>query len=300
MARFAILDAPSILGLGPTGVELLPHALKAAGFHAGLGAGYAGRIEPPPFDATRDPDTLLLNPDGLRSYAQLLAGAVSTLLRRGDVAVVLGGDCSNLIGCALALRRAGRFGLFFIDGHADFYQPEAEPRGEVASMDLAIVSGRGPAVLADIDGLRPLVRDEDIVAFGYRDAAEQREHGSQDIRATSIHTFPLDRVRSLGIPDAAAQALTGLRLDRLEGLWLHLDADVLNDAIMPAVDYRMPGGLDWNELSALLGLLMGTGKVVGLNIGIFNPKLDPDGSVARRFSTCLVDGLMPRAGLLQR
>jgi arginase len=293
MARFVILDAPSILGLRPTGVELLPQALKAAGLHVGLGAGYAGRVEPPPYDATRDSATLLLNPYGLQSYAQLLAGAVSSLLRKGDVPVVLGGDCSNLIGCALALRRAGRFGLFFIDGHADFYQPEAEPQGEVASMDLAIVSGRGPAVLTDIDGLRPLARDEEIVAFGYRDAAEQREHGSQDIGDTSIHSFPLERVRALGIAEAAAQALTALRLDRLEGLWIHLDADVLDDAIMPAVDYRMPGGLNWNELSALLRLLMGTGAVVGLNVGIFNPKLDADGSVARRFSSCLVEGLMP-------
>ena len=31
MPRFAIIDAPSILGLRPTGVEHLPDALKAAG-----------------------------------------------------------------------------------------------------------------------------------------------------------------------------------------------------------------------------------------------------------------------------
>jgi len=32
-----------------------------------------------------------------------------------------------------------------------------------------------------------------------------------------------------------------------------LDVDVLDDAIMPAVDYRMPGGLSWDELSSALG-----------------------------------------------
>jgi arginase len=37
-------------------------------------------------------------------------------------------------------------------------------------MDLAIVSGRGPDILTNIDGLKPYVRDEDIVLFGYRDA----------------------------------------------------------------------------------------------------------------------------------
>jgi len=293
MSRFVIVDAPSILGLRPGGVELLPEAMKAAGLNAGLKAGYAGRIEPPPYDPRRDPETLLLNPNGLRTYARLLADAVSGLLRENKVPIVLGGDCSNLIGCALALRRAGRYGLFFIDGHADFYQPEAEPNGEVASMDLAIVSGRGPRVLTDIDGLEPLARDEDIVAFAYRDAAEQKEHGSQDIGATSIHTFTLEQVRAVGVAESAEQALSALRLERLQGLWIHLDADVLDDAIMPAVDYRMPGGLGWDELSALLRVLTGSGAVVGMNIGIFNPRLDASGSVARRFAACLVEGIMP-------
>lgn len=293
MSRFVIIDAPSVLGLRPTGVELLPEAMKAAGLHGGLEAGYAGRVEPPPYEPRRDPETLLLNPNGLRAYARLLAEAVSSLLREGKVPVVLGGDCSNLIGCALALRRAGRYGLFFIDGHADFYQPEAEPNGEVASMDLAIVSGRGPRVLTDIEGLGPLVRDEDIVAFAYRDAAEQRELGSQDIGATSIHAFTLEQVRTVGVAEAAEQALRALGVDRLEGFWIHLDADVLDDAIMPAVDYRMPGGLGWDELSALLRVLTGSGAVVGINIGIFNPRLDGDGSVGRRFAACLVAGLMP-------
>ncbi|MGQ0569687.1 MAG: arginase family protein [Armatimonadota bacterium] len=293
MSRFVILDAPSVLGLRPTGVELLPEAMKAAGLHGGLDAGYAGRVEPPPYEPRRDPETLLLNPNGVRAYARVLAEAVSGLLREGKVPVVLGGDCSNLIGCALALRRAGRYGLFFIDGHADFYQPEAEPNGEVASMDLAIVSGRGPRVLADIEGLGPLVRDDDIVAFAYRDAAEQKEHGSQDIGATSIHAFTLEQVRAVGVVEAAEQALRALEVDRLEGFWIHLDADVLDDAIMPAVDYRMPGGLGWDELSDLLRVLTVSGAVVGINIGIFNPRLDADGSVARRFAACLVAGLMP-------
>ncbi len=292
MSGFVIVDAPSILGLRPTGVELLPDAMKAAGLHTGLKAGYAGRVEPLPYDPVRDPETLVLNPNGLRDYARLLAETVAGVLHAGDVPVVLGGDCSNLIGCALALRRTGRYGIFFIDGHADFYQPEAEPTGEVASMDLAIISGRGPRVLTDIDGLAPLARDEDIVAFGYRDIAEQREHDSQDISATSIHAFPLDRVRSMGVAAAAAEALTSLQLHRLDGLWIHLDADVLDDAIMPAVDYRAPGGLGWSELSSLLRMLMESGAVVGINIGIFNPRLDASGSVARRFTECLVSGMV--------
>ena len=71
------------------------------------------------------------------------------MLDAGDIPIVLGGDCSILLGNLLALRGRGRYGLLFIDGHADFYQPDAEPNGEAASMDLALATGRGPHVVAD-------------------------------------------------------------------------------------------------------------------------------------------------------
>ena len=216
---------------------------------------------------------------------------LSDVLRQGKFPLVLGGDCSNIIGIMLALRRAGRFGLVFIDGHADFYQPEAEPSGEVASMDLAIVSGRGPTVLTDIEGLKPLVRDADIVAFGFRDAEQQREYGSQDIRETAIHVFEFSEVRELGAAIAAEQAVGILRRSGVNGFWIHLDVDVLDDAIMPAVDYRLPGGMSWDELSATLQVLIPTRQAVGLNVGIFNPVLDEDGAIARGLVSCLVAGL---------
>nr|AHN97965.1 putative Arginase [uncultured bacterium lac160] len=289
--RFALLHAPSILGLRPTGVERLPEALEAAGLRSGLGAEFAGRIEPPPYDPRRDPKTGILNPTGLVGFSRRLADAVTRELRRGAFPIVLGGDCSNLIGCALALRGMGRYGLLFLDGHADFYHPEAEPNGEVASMDLAIVSGHGPAVLADLDGLRPLVREEDIVAFGYRDEEEQQKHGSQDIGETAIHCFPLHEVRRTSAADAAERAAAILHERDVEGIWIHLDADVLDDRVMPAVDYRLPGGLSWEELSATLRAVMATGRAVGLNVGIFNPSLDPDGSIARRLVSCIVEGV---------
>ena len=54
MAGFAILEAPSVLGLFPRGVELLPAALLEAGIADILGARQAGRVTPPPYDPRRD------------------------------------------------------------------------------------------------------------------------------------------------------------------------------------------------------------------------------------------------------
>ena len=44
-------------------------------------------------------------------------------------------------------------------------------------MELAVISGRGPEILTNIDGLKPLVRDEDIVVFGYRDSEQSSVMG---------------------------------------------------------------------------------------------------------------------------
>lgn len=290
--QFSIIDAPSILGLKPTGVETLPEALKNAGLIRALQAEYAGRVDVPPYKSKRDKSTLILNPHSIKEFSLRLAEKVTDVRRNGKVPIVLGGDCSILIGCMLALRRSGKYGLFFIDGHTDFYPPEAEPNGEVASMELAIVSGRGPSILTDIDGLKPLVEDKDIIAFGYRDIEEQEEHPSQDIRETSINTFDLEQVHALGITAAAQQAIDKLQKNQLNGFWIHLDADVLNNSIMPAVDYPLPGdGLQWDELSDLLKVLMASGQAKGMTITIFNPKLDPDGSIASKFTQSIIGGL---------
>jgi arginase len=289
---FAIVEAPSVLGLFPKGVEMLPDALLAAGLAERLGARRSGRVEPPAYDYERDPDTLMLNPRGIADYAVALADAVGQVVDRGEFPVVLGGDCSILLGNLLALRRRGRYGLLFLDGHADFYQPEAEPNGEAASMELALATGRGPAVVTDIEGRCPLVRDRDVVVFGRRDAADAEAHGSQRIEDAAIAMTELAAARAVGVETAATRAVGSLAKAGLDGIWIHLDADVLDDAIMPAVDYRMPDGLSWDELTAVLRAGMNAGAV-GINVTIFNPKLDGDGSIARAFTEALARGLKP-------
>lgn len=293
MAQFTIIGAPSVLGLRPTGVQYLPEALKAAGLMNELRAEYGGRVSPLSYSSERDKSTLLLNPNSIREFSLQLADAVTLVLHKKRFPLVLGGDCSILIGNLLALRRLGAYGLFFVDGHTDFYQPQASPTGEVADMDLAIVSGRGPNVLTNIDGLKPLVRDQDIIVFGYRDAEQAASYGSQDVRDTNMHVFDLPYIRKIGtITAAASQAVDILANNELDGFWIHLDADVLDDSIMPAVDYRLGGGgLSFSELSELLKTIVASDRAVGIDITIFNPLLDLDGSITRRFVLSLVQGL---------
>jgi arginase len=282
MSQFAILEAPSILGLMPTGVDGLSDTLLAAGLATRLGARHAGRVEPQSaYSGEIDPGTRMLNSRAIAEYSRQLADAVGGVLDQAEFPVVLGGDCSILLGGMLALRRRGRFGLLFIDGHADFYNPEANPNGQAASMDLALATGRGPEMVADIEGRRPLVQDRDVVVFGYRDAEEQAEYDSQPLDP-NIRAIDLAEIRRRGIEPTVKDAIGHLKASGApEGFWIHLDADVLDDAIMPAVDYRIPGGLSWDELGTTLRHAMDSGRAVGLEVTIYNPRLDPDGSSGR-------------------
>jgi arginase len=192
----------------------------------------------------------------------------------------------------LALRRRGRYGLLFIDGHADFYQPEVNPNGEAASMDLAFATGRGPAILTDMEGRRPLVRDDDAVVFAFRDAEEQTRYGSQPL-APGILALDLARVHELGVETGAQEAVKHLTRQNGPdgGFWIHLDADVLDDAIMPAVDYRIPGGLSWAELTTVLRIAGESERATGIEVTIYNPRLDSDGACGRGLTATLVEAL---------
>jgi arginase len=286
-----IVQVPSNLGLATAGVERLGETLLANGLAERIAARRAGRVELPAVERTRDSEAGgTLNADAIRDYAVTLADALEPILVAGDFPLVLGGDCSILLGPMLALRRQGRFGLLHIDGHADFFQPEAEPKGEAASMDLALVTGYGPAKLTDIEGLAPLVAIDDAVTLGFRDNDDQRQSGSQPLPA-GLLALDLAVVRSGGIEVAAKAAVDRLTRQGIEGFFIHLDVDVLDDALMPAVDYRLPGGLSREELALVLRTALDSRRAAGMAITIYNPALDADGSVGRMLTDFLVEVL---------
>jgi arginase len=287
-----VVDAPTNVGLSPPGpgrepgVRGLASALRANGIVSRLGATDGGAVASPPYRPEIDPSTGVRNGEALRSFSLDLAERVGAVVQEGKFPFVLGGDCSILIGNMLALRRRGRFGLVFIDGHLDFRHPgNSELVGAAAGADLALVSGRGPDRLANIDGLRPLVLDGDIVALGEReDYPEWR-----DIHDSDITVWDLWKMRSLGVTGVALKTVEKMEASGVEGFWVHLDADVLDDVIMPAVDSRQPDGLSYAELIELLRQFLGSPLAAGMQVTIFDPELDKDGKIAEEFTDALVE-----------
>ncbi|WP_207515871.1 arginase family protein [Longitalea luteola] len=279
-----IIAAPSILGLTLSGVQDLADSLLAAGLAQRLQVRHPVRhVETlnALYNEVRDTATHCLNPQLIRDFSITLGNVIISVIKEGRFPMVLGGDCSILIGIMSALKRSGSYGLIFLDAHADFYEPERSSTGEVADMDLAIVTGRGPAILTNIDDLQPYVKDENVVHLGQRDIEETVKFGSRDIRKSNIRCFSMVEINDRGIEQVMAEALPYILELSVESCWIHFDTDVLADEINPAVDYRLPGGLSFAQVEYVLRNIFQAVSIAGISVTCFNPRLAPDKSIAR-------------------
>ncbi|SIN16840.1 arginase family protein [Micromonospora cremea] len=300
MRRIAVLDAPTNLGLRPPTSTSVPGCAKAPGalrdhdLLARLRARDAGCITPPRYDpGDWRPGDGVCHAREIADYSLALAERIGSIIDRGEFPVVLGGDCSVLLGSALAMHRlgeavGGRIGLVFVDGHSDFRHPgNASYVGAAAGEDLALVTGRGQADLAALEGRRPYFRDIDVVVLGIRAQDEYR----LDLQAAGIVTRPVPALRAEGAARTAQWAHE--QLADCAGYWVHIDVDVLDPAVMPAVDAPDPGGIAFAELEILLAGLVDTPHCLGVELTVFDPDYDPDGSYAAEIVNTVVAGLAP-------
>jgi len=281
-----LIAAPSSLGLKPNGAGREPDtwrgpgALLATGLAARLGARVAW-LAHPAYVFEPQPGTRIRNGVSIRAFSLELAAHVAGALARGAFPIVLGGDCSILLGCLLGNRHAGGRGLVHVDGHSDFFHPgnyDTSTRlGSAAGMDLALATGRGEPLLTcwpDLDG--PLVDDRDACQVGERDA-ETAEFAAAygDIVRTAITQTTIQQLLARGPAAVAGELVDWLHRRALRRVWLHVDLDVLDQSQLPAVDSPGSPGLDFDGLDALLGPLVASGCVAGIDFTIYDPGLDP-------------------------
>jgi arginase len=289
----AIIGAPSSIGIKPYDdgtmrrLDLAPAALREQGLAARLGARDRGDVAPPPYRDFVRPPAKPRNEDLVERYSRDLAQHVAAA-DDGAFLVVLGGDCSIVLGCLAGVRRKrARVGLVYVDAHADFATPELSRTGSAASMCLALAVGRGDSALARLDGEQPLARSDDLVLIGRRDDAEAPWYGQDVLRAGPMLDLTHATIRDRGIADVAALALERVTLPGIDGFWIHVDADVLDPGEVPAVDSPEPGGLLLDELSDLLMPLIRHPDAIGLELTIYDPQLDPDRTSAARLANLL-------------
>ena len=298
--RITVVEMPTNLGLArmphavEPGVRKLPDWLKTWGLHARTGAEKTLRIKAPAYRSDVDPVTGVRNADAIIEYAIAQSAVLENELDNNTCLLVLGGDCSILIGCALALKKKGTYGLFYLDGHTDFIEPGQSETKAAAGMDLAIVCGLGHPKLTNIQDNGPYLDQRFVYCVGNREYDEDYE---APVKTSSVSYFPLHQLREIGTRNVALDFLDMVDSNNLDGFFIHLDADVLDDTVMAAVDSRQADGLSYAELKDMLIPLLSSRKAVGMEITILDPDLDADGKYTKVFVNNILS-ILKDAGLI--
>jgi len=288
MRKVILIEAPSNLGLRESspgvepGVKFFPSAMDREGFAQMANIKEKISVVPPSYSKQIDKESKVRNADKIIDYSKQLSKVIDERIQNKELPVIMGGDCSILIGAALSLKRNGNYGLFFMDGHTDYVLPEQSGTSGAAGMDLAIVTGNGHEKLTNIENLKPYIEEGNVFCFGNREIAEAWYVDA--IVESDINYFDLFMLRSNGISSITKNFLTMMESKKLNGFWIHFDVDVLNDEIMPCVDSRQEDGLSYDELKLTLESLFSSPLFSGIDITIFDPTLDKDGRYIKQFA----------------
>jgi len=289
-SNLCLIRAPSNLGLRPPapnrqpGTWRGPQALTEAGLVKAVSPPAIHDLERPTYDPRPEAGTRLYNGQRVRAFNLALADLVERASARGQFSLIIGGDCSLLLGALAGVRRTGPASLVHVDGHSDFRHPgnydPATRLGAVAGMALAFATGRGEALLTDWPAVTsPLVPDKQVVQIGEREGRSPG-YAWPDVNDTAMTRLDVFTVRQLGA--RAVLDRTNATLDQEPGwpFWVHFDIDVLDQTIMPAVDTPGSPGIDLEDVTTILRSLVSDPRCRGMTVTIFDPDLDPSNRLA--------------------
>jgi arginase len=267
-----------------------PAVLREAGVGQIAGVEDRGDIEARIADPVRDPHTGVIGIADLVRASAAIANWVAGTASEATRILLIGGDCALLPGVFAGLRRSGiEASLCMIDGHADTLDGSTSPTGEAADMELAFLLGRAPESIAVLAGPRPLLGPERVVLLGHRpgslDPEVARELG---LLPEGLTHLDAPSILELGAGDVGRE--TAKRLSERPA-WIHLDLDVLDEAVFPAVTYPQPLGLDWHALRELIEPLIRTPSLAGISVADLEPGRDPERCHTRRVVEFLADVL---------
>lgn len=217
------------------------------------------------------------NADVLERHLAAIRAALAEV-PPGERTVTIGGDCAvDLAPVEAALSAFGdRLALVWFDAHGDLNTPESSPSGAFHGMVLRALLGDGP------EGLRParsLSADRVVLA-----GARSLDRGEQDL---------VERrgIRHLGVEQLAEPGplLAAVRATGADAVYVHIDLDVLDPQVFPAVGTPEPNGLGVAELLGAVRALTEEFTLAGLALTEYErtEAADQEEAVLRR----IVDGL---------
>ena len=198
--------------------------------------------------------------DVVRRVAETVAAAVE----RGAFPLVVSGNCMSSIGVVAGSGRD--LGVVWLDAHADFNTPESSLSGFQDGMGLSILTGTGWRALREtIPGYRP-VAEENVVLVGVRDV-DPLEQERLDRSAVAVAAGG----------EGVERALDGLA--GVDGVYLHVDLDVLDPSEGRANEYAAPGGLLAADIERIVAAVGERAPIRGAAVTAYDPAADPEEAI---------------------
>jgi arginase len=199
------------------------------------------------------------------------------LQQPGHIPLLIGCDCSVVIGSAQALMRArsDNIHILYVDGDFDDAAPDPARCQSAASLGVWLLTQASPFWAG------PVLKASQVTVVGWT-RPPRSEHAG-------MAAISLADVRRLGAPTAARSALEAIPASA--SVLLHFDIDVLRALDMPAAYFPHPEGLSVSEASMLLAVLLRDPRVRLIEISEYATLRDPNQSYVNTLVDLLVEGL---------
>lgn len=196
------------------------------------------------------------------------------LAQPGHIPLLIGCDCSIVVGTAQALMRSAgaNVHVIYFDGDYDDAPPDAAETRSAAAMALWLLTHASPFWTG------PALEPSQITVIG-------PSMPSQSPNA-NFQRLPLSHVRQSGVDNAARQALE--RIPASASIVLHVDIDVFQEQAFPVAFFPHSEGLTLSEGGQLLTAFMRDSRIRIIEITEYASLRDLD----RRGARTLVDLLV--------
>jgi len=192
-----------------------------------------------------------------------VANRVQECLESGVFPLVLSGNCNIAVG-AVAGCGSEKTGVAWFDAHGESTTPETTESGFLDGMGISILIGACWRNLACR-----------IPSFSPVPGNHVRLIGSRDVEPAELDL--LDRMGVHRVTD-----IEGVRSKieaisrRIDGVYIHVDLDVLDPMEAVANQWTPPGGLTVEKLTDALREIRRHAQVKGFGIASYDPELDVD------------------------
>lgn len=275
-----IVGVPMDLGAGRRGVDMGPSALRIAGIAERLrdiGHTVFDEGDIPvkaPESQEIDDNKLKYLPEIVR-VTTILAHKVEDIMERKEFPLVLGGDHSIAMGTISGLSNYARkhnlrFGVIWIDAHADMNTAESTPSGNIHGMPLAAVLGEGARELTTIGGDFRKVDPENVVLIGVRDVDIAEK---EIVKRTGISHYTMADIDKHGAHRIINKVLREFK-EKVDLLHVSFDIDSVDPTVAAGVGTPAPGGLSYRETHLIMETIADCECMSSLEVTEVNPIFD--------------------------